>query len=173
MKLNYSPFGVFKLLGASILGGAICYGYVGYYAKHFSYIPALYGAAWVALVVFVGVALLSIRLCMRRGVAVEFTDEGLHNMRSNWPLIRWGQISHIRATRLGISDCLVIEPGDHFPQGIKLDHDGTTSFGFTGLTPGASDVFAWLKKHHPDLIAPQGISRIAPTQAEQDVTPNA
>jgi hypothetical protein len=153
MKLNYSPFGVLKLLGASILGGAICYGYVGYYARHFSYSPALYGAAWVALVAFVGVALLSIRLCMRRGVAVEFTDEGLHNMRSKWPLIRWDKISHIRAMRLDIGDFIVIEPGDGFPPEIKLDPDGTTSFGFTGLTPGRSDVFAWLEKHHPELVA--------------------
>lgn len=153
MTLKYSPFSVLKLLGTSILGAIICYGYVGYYAKHFSYSPGLYGGAWVALVAFVGVSLLSIRLCMRRGVAVEFTYEGLHNLRSKWPLVRWEQIAHIRATRVGFSDVLVLEPGDNFPSVIKLDPDGTTSFGFIGLTPGSSNVFAWLDRHHPELLA--------------------
>jgi hypothetical protein len=152
MKFNHSPLGILKLLAASLLGAAVCYGYVGYYAKHFSYSPALYGGAWVALVVFVGVALLSMRLCLRRGVAVEFTDEGISNSRSRWPLIRWDQIARIRSTRIGVSDFLVIEPGNGFPSSIKLDPDGTTSFGFTGLNPGWQDAFAWLQQHHGELL---------------------
>lgn len=153
MKLHYSPLAMLKLLGISLVGGGVCYGYVGYYAKHFSYSPGLYAGAWVALVAFVGVALLSLRLCLKRGVAIEFTEEGLHNMRSKWPLIRWSQISQIRDMPLGMNHFLVIVPGNGFPSEIKLDPDGTTSFGFTGLTPGRSTVFAWLEKHHPDLLA--------------------
>ena len=153
MKLNYSPLGVLKLLGAAILGAAVCYGYVGYYAKHFPYSPALYGGAWVALVAFAGAAILLIPLCLRRGVAVEFTVEGLHNRRSRWPLIRWEQIAHIRAMRIGVSDLLVIEPGNGFPASIRLDPDGTTSFGFTGLRPGKAEVFAWLDMNHRELVA--------------------
>ena len=152
MEIKYSPLGAFKLLAISILGAAVCYGYVGYYAKHFSYSPGLYGAAWVSLVVFAGCSILSLFLCSRRGVALEFTTEGIIDYRGKWPPIRWDQISRIRPMRLGISDMLIIHPKDGFPKSIKLDPDGTTSFGFTGLKPNSTNVFAWLRNHHPELI---------------------
>lgn len=156
MKLNYSPAAGFKFLGVSLLGAAICYGYVGYYARHFSHSAGLYGAAWAALVVFVVLAAFSVKiisLSLKRGPAVEFTEEGIRNYRSHWPLIRWEQISRITTMRANHVDFLVIVPGKNFPDHVRIDPDGTTSFGFPGLSPGKPEVLAWLEQHHPELLA--------------------
>ena len=78
---------------------------------------------------------------------MEFTEGSLRNSRGKWPEIKWAQVEQVTFTDSGSYQFIVFHLRSDFPASVKLDSNGTTSFGFVGLKSSAAEAKAWLQEN--------------------------
>jgi hypothetical protein len=150
LLLRYSPWKRFLI-------SIFCFGFasLGYVLAHFPQngpLPALGNKlrfmGWYVVVIFgvMGLIALLLALSFHRGVAVEIGGNGILNRRDRWPLIPWEEIRCVTVRYV----TLEIHPLESAK--LKaLPFDGlTVDISLSGLSPGESEIIAYLMQHHAD-----------------------
>lgn len=153
MKFEHSARPLMGFLIFSIFGALVCAYYTLIFPKSYTPDPKLLGGAWVCLFVFSFTTVLFLYLVVKPSRGVEFTAASIFNHRSRWPEVSWKEVEKVSFSQVQGFDFLHIHPGPNFPSQIKLDPDGTASFGFVGLKPAKREAIEWLQENQPHLLA--------------------
>ncbi len=121
---------------------------------------------WIGVVFCgLGFVVFAARL-FQRGAAVVLDEAGILDVRSSFGLIPWAEITSLRTATVHSTRFLCVEvrdPGKYLarlPVHKRMLAGASPSlglppitFGFAGLSPGIEEVWAYVRRMHPELVA--------------------